>query len=83
VFVGGLDAKLKVEIASRLLARGIDTATEGHRYPGQDPGNICNRGSKRGGVQLELTMPFRESDAVPELVEVVREALLRWTDTDG
>ena len=83
VFVGGLDAKLKVEIASRLLARGIDTATEGHRYPGQDPANICTRGSKRSGVQLELTMPLRESDAVLELVEAVREALFRWTDNDG
>jgi phage replication-related protein YjqB (UPF0714/DUF867 family) len=83
VFVGGLDASLKAAIASRLVARGIDATTEGHRYPGRDPGNICNRGSRAGGVQLELTMPFRESDAVPELVDAVRDALFRWTDSDG
>jgi phage replication-related protein YjqB (UPF0714/DUF867 family) len=83
IYLGGLDTSPRVEIASRLMARGIDATMEGHRYPGQDPANICNRGLEAGGVQLELTMPFRESDAVRKLVDAVREALFHWTDIDG
>lgn len=76
VLLGGRDSHLKTDIASRLLARGIDVVTDGHRFLGQDRNNICNRGSEARGVQLELTMPFRESARVGELVAAVREALL-------
>jgi phage replication-related protein YjqB (UPF0714/DUF867 family) len=76
VLLGGLDLSLKTAIASQLQARGIEVRTEHHRYPGRHPSNICNRGSRRRGVQLELSMPFRASAAVTGLVIAVREVLL-------
>ena len=76
VLLGGLDVGLKAELASLLAASGIEAGTEDHRYPGRDPQNICNRGSRARGVQLELTMPFRASGAVGRLIAAVRQVLL-------
>jgi phage replication-related protein YjqB (UPF0714/DUF867 family) len=80
VFLGGLDADLKVDIVRRLAMCGIRAETGGHEYPGQQTSNICNRGAASAGVQIELTMPFREKgDAVSDLVVAVRDVLLRRT----
>ena len=76
VLIGGLDAELKTDIAARLGLCGINTVMEGHRYLGTNPDNICNRGARGCGVQLELTMAFRVSEAVEDLVAAVREVLL-------
>src|SRR5262245_20814502 len=76
VLLGGLDQSLKAAIASQLRAWGIEVRTSHHPYPGRHPGNICNRGSRGRGVQLELSMPFRASAAVAALVIAVREVLL-------
>lgn len=78
VLLGGRDACLKRDIADRLAARGIQAETGDHEYQGLARDNICNRGAGGTGVQIELTMPFREQrEAVSELVGAVREALLR------
>jgi len=81
VLLGGRDVGLKLDIAERLAAHGIQAETGGHEYQGLAIGNICNRGARAAGVQIELTMPFRESDAVSALVVAVREALLGLAGT--
>jgi phage replication-related protein YjqB (UPF0714/DUF867 family) len=50
---------------------------------GQNPRNICNRGSGGGGVQLELSQGLRDRfqedrDAEGRFVEAIRRVLLRW-----
>ena len=75
VLLGGRDIDLRSEIASGLAARGIVSEDHGHSYAGTDPNNICNRGMSGGGVQIELTMHFRTSNAVSSLVAATYEAL--------
>jgi phage replication-related protein YjqB (UPF0714/DUF867 family) len=75
VLLGGLDQDLKARIAAALAAAGVPCQTEGHRFPGRQPSNICNRGASRMGVQIELTDPVREGRLEPAVIAAVRMAL--------
>ena len=77
VLLGGLDTALIRRIASELLEFGIDVRTDGHRFPGKNPLNICNRGRRRMGVQLEITHRLRRSSRSADVVEAVRKSLGR------
>ncbi len=60
VFVGGLDTALGERIRTALARQGFDVRV--HRDPdlqGLDPKNLCNRGTSRAGVQLELSRAVR------------------------
>ena len=76
VLLGGLDLDLVRDVSARLTSRDIDAQTVGHPFEGKEPGNICNRGATGRGLQIELTMPFREGERVDDLINVVREALM-------
>jgi phage replication-related protein YjqB (UPF0714/DUF867 family) len=60
VYLGGLDKRLIAVIAGRLKARGIVRARAHSKYPGLNPGNICNRGAAGKGVQLEVSRGLRD-----------------------
>lgn len=60
VWIGGRDADLGKSIASALEALGFRAVTEGHPLPGKDARNICNRGRRSAGVQLELPQGLRD-----------------------
>lgn len=60
VLLGGLDAPLIALIARSLDAAGFPAATSGHRFPGRDPANICNRTARGRGVQIELSRTLRD-----------------------
>lgn len=77
VFLGGLDQELKQELALALRAEGLAAVSAGHAYPGRDPRNICNRGARGCGVQLELTRDLRHGPRLPALIRATREVLLR------
>ena len=76
VFIGGRDQALMDDLARALQHAGIQTEISGHAYPGQHPNNICNRSASNAGAQIEMTMPFRKSGAVPLFVAAVRTVLL-------
>jgi phage replication-related protein YjqB (UPF0714/DUF867 family) len=76
VLLGGLDLDLVRDVSARLTSRDIDAQTVGHSFQGKEPGNICNRGATGRGLQIELTMPFREGERIDDLIIVVREALM-------
>ena len=62
VYLGGLDHALRDAIAQSLAAHGI--AVDVHQNPnfqGVHPKNICNRGRRGCGVQLELSFGLRSS----------------------
>jgi phage replication-related protein YjqB (UPF0714/DUF867 family) len=44
-----------------LSARFDARVTETGRYAGVSPANICNRGRRRAGVQLEITRVLRDA----------------------
>ena len=75
VLLGGLDEALKARIAVALTAAGVPCQTEGHRFPGRQPPNICNRGATGMGVQIELTDPVREWRLEAAVIAAVGMAL--------
>lgn len=60
VLLGGLDAALISRTADELAAAGFPAATGGHRFPGRDPANICNRTARGVGMQIELSRALRD-----------------------
>ena len=77
VFLGGLDDELLDELARAIAAAGIQVDTTGHPYPGRHPNNIVNRSSAGKGVQIELSMSLRRSEAAQVFVTAVRGVLLQ------
>ena len=75
VLLGGLNERLKLELAQTLAESGFTCQLEGHRYPGRDPRNICNRGRSGEGVQLELSEGLRKAGDLPALAGAVRTVL--------
>jgi phage replication-related protein YjqB (UPF0714/DUF867 family) len=75
VLLGGLNERLKGEVAQALAEIGISCSTEGHRFPGRHPRNICNRGRSGGGVQLELSEGLRKAGEWSGLTGAIRAVL--------
>ena len=66
VYLGGLDLELRDAIRDRLDAAGITTSIEDDLdRQGTNTRNICNRGRRRRGVQLEITKGVRSSLIAP------------------
>jgi phage replication-related protein YjqB (UPF0714/DUF867 family) len=80
IYVGGLDEQLTGLLTERLTAAGFPTAADGHRYPGRNPLNICNRGTRARGAQLELTLDLRGPATRALIAPVVRGALSELVD---
>jgi len=62
VFIGGLAGEALRAVGESLKAAGF--SVEGHANPalqGESRDNICNRGSRREGVQLELSSGLRST----------------------
>lgn len=74
IHIGGLDPGLKHVLRQHLAAAGFSVEMDSPRYPGRHALNICNRGTKAQGAQLEITYDLRSQAAAP-IARVVREAL--------
>jgi phage replication-related protein YjqB (UPF0714/DUF867 family) len=77
VLLGGLNERLKDEVARAIAAIGLSCSIDGHRFPGRHPSNICNRGRSGEGVQLELSEELREAGDWSGLAGAVRGVLSR------
>lgn len=75
-FVGGLDAGLKAAVAQSMAAIGVETLLVDHPFPAIDPMNICNRGRRGVGVQIEMTMSLRLQGPRDVLSATIRSVLL-------
>ena len=60
VDIGGLDRELRDRLACELANDGFEARTDGHPFPATGPENICNRGRRGQGVQLELPRALRD-----------------------
>jgi len=76
VLLGGLDAALKKRLCTAITVAGIEARLDGHRFHAVHPRNICNRGRRGIGVQLELTSALRLGKIVPAMVGALRSVLL-------
>jgi phage replication-related protein YjqB (UPF0714/DUF867 family) len=81
IYVGGLDTELKMLLTAKLNDAGFPAASDNHPYLGLNPLNICNRGSRSRGVQIELTRDFREPVHRRRIAPLIREALDEYTLT--
>lgn len=75
IYVGGLDAELTWLLTARLKDAGFPATAEGHKYPGKNPLNICNRGARAQGAQLELTLDLRAPATRPIIADIARTAI--------
>ncbi len=82
IWVGGLHAPLQNAIYDAVKQAGFTAKIvgHGHRLSGRDPANICNRGRRGEGVQLELPktlrMKFAQDEAHRQVfATAVRESL--------
>ena len=75
VLLGGLDRPLTEKIARSLGESGFSYLMDGHRFPGSQPSNICNRGRSGKGVQLELSEGLRRRGEWSGLAHAVRSVL--------
>jgi len=74
--LGGLDDGLKMRMGAAIAAAGINTRLTGHRYPAVHQRNICNRGRRGAGVQIELTSALRLEQANRSIINAIRSVLL-------
>jgi phage replication-related protein YjqB (UPF0714/DUF867 family) len=79
IFVGGLDSELAERLSSELAAAGFDVISDGHKYPGRHPFNICNRGLRRKGAQLEITHDLRAPVHRETIARAARAAIAGTT----
>jgi phage replication-related protein YjqB (UPF0714/DUF867 family) len=75
IYVGGLDRELTALLTERLTAGRFPAVADGHRYPGRNPRNICNRGARGRGAQLEFTLHLRGPSTRALIAPIVRGAL--------
>jgi len=60
VWIGGRDVDLGNAVATALEAACFGAITEGHHLLGKDARNICNRGRRGAGAQLEIPRGLRD-----------------------
>ena len=76
IYIGGFDHSLIATFQSALKSAGFSVFITGHKYPGMEELNICNRGSSKKGVQFELTLGLRENlRAANRFADIVRGVL--------
>ena len=75
IYVGGLDSPLVELLAGALKIARLPVFASDHKYPATHPNNICNRGSRRLGAQLEITRDLRTWQAIACVADAVRSAL--------
>ena len=75
VLLGGRDLELRQCLTAALTAETLLSLDDGHRFPAVHPDNVCNRGARGRGVQLEITHPLRRSMEAVRLAAAVRRVL--------
>jgi phage replication-related protein YjqB (UPF0714/DUF867 family) len=74
--LGGLDLALKERICQAIGSAGIVAHLADHEFQAVHPRNICNRGRRGAGVQVELTSALRFSDLNSAIISAIRSVLL-------
>jgi phage replication-related protein YjqB (UPF0714/DUF867 family) len=76
IYVGGLDQPLVARLTEGLVIAGLPASSQGHGYKALDPKNICNRGHRRCGAQLEITRDLRAESVLPLIARATRLAIV-------
>ena len=74
VYSGGLNIVWRAQIDRLLRESGFQVHPTGHKFPGLNPRNICNRGRLNRGVQLELSTAFRNGPNLDKFANTIAMA---------
>lgn len=80
VLLGGLDEALKLAVGQALSGLGVEVRSDGHKFPATEPNNVCNRGRRGVGVQIEMTMGLRLHGPRNAVCAAIRSVLLTLPD---
>ena len=75
VYLGGLESQLISSVAESLDSFGIPNSDDCKRFPGTNRNNLCNKGCKGKGLQVEVSVPLREPKKRHLLVKALRKGL--------
>lgn len=78
IHVGGLDAGFTELLAVRLTEAGFAVDAPSERYPGRHPKNVCNRGARAKGAQLEFTYDLRAGECRMAIARSIRAAIAEY-----
>lgn len=73
--LGGLDRGFVDALGHELVRAGFAVEANSTRYPGRHPHNICNRGARAAGAQLEVTYDLRGETSRAAIARAVRAAI--------
>jgi len=77
IYLGGLDGPLLDKIADELALENIRNLPGSQRFAGTSKNNICNRGIRKKGVQIEISRPLRDSQEANQIISAaVRRAIV-------
>ena len=60
IYVGGLDGEFVELLTAELKSAGLPAESTGHKYLAVEHRNICNRGRRKRGAQLEISRDLRD-----------------------
>jgi phage replication-related protein YjqB (UPF0714/DUF867 family) len=75
IYIGGRDAEFVALLTARLVEAGFPAQTGDHAFPAVNPDNICNRGNRGVGAQLELTRDLRDAEPREAIAQSIRSAI--------
>jgi phage replication-related protein YjqB (UPF0714/DUF867 family) len=75
VMLGGRDYRLIASIEAAISDVGVNVSSRHHPYPGRHVRNICNRGRRGRGVQLEMSDALRGGAGEAAVIDAVRRVL--------
>lgn len=75
VMLGGRDYRLIASIEAAIGDVGVNVSSRHHPYPGRHVRNICNRGRRGRGVQLEMSDALRGGAGEAAVIDAVRRVL--------
>lgn len=75
VMLGGRDDRLIARLEAAIGDTGVNVSSRHHPYPGRHVRNICNRGRRGRGVQLEMTDALRGGEGEAVVIDAVRRVL--------
>ena len=81
IYVGGRDAELVALLSARLVEAGFPAQSDNHAFPAIHPDNICNRGNRGIGAQLELTRDLRGAETRVAIAQAIRGAIAAHEDS--
>lgn len=76
VCVGGLDREFAASLYAAFVKAGLPALLHGHKFPARRQDNICNRGTRGMGAQLEISQDLRAEKYRAAIAMTIRKTLV-------